>query len=137
MLIAHPVQHGIRDIVSLGVFYIMENMISKGGGATLPQAVNEAKAQGHEVFIIASEAGEQFYFRKPTKQEVILFQDNLARSSGAVSIVQEKLLRSLFCGSDALALDAYLNSKPFAVGAIFAEITADMGLSENFTKTTV
>ena len=115
-----------------------QNQIEKEGEASsLPQAVIDAKAQGHMVFVIASDNGEQFYFRKPTKQEIILFQDSLAKSNGAMSVIQEKFLRSLFCGSDATGFDSYLNSKPFAVGAIFSEITSDMGLSENFTKTTV
>ncbi|MGL5253797.1 MAG: hypothetical protein ACRC9L_02065 [Brevinema sp.] len=113
----------------------MENLSEKNFHP-LPQAAIDAKNQGHSVFAISSDNGDLFYFRKPTKQEVILFQDNLARNNN-VSLVQEKLLRSLFCGNDAPALDSYLNNKPFAVGAIFNEITADMGLAENFTKTTV
>lgn len=115
----------------------MENKeTNEATNQALPQSVLDAKAQGHTVFAAASESGKTFYLRKPTKSEMLLFQDGLAKG-GSIASLQEKFVRSLFVGENTAEFDAYLNAMPLAVGGLFTLAAEDLGLKENFTKTAV
>lgn len=100
----------------------------------LPQSVIDAKNQGHEVFSFKEDQGPLFYLRKPTRGELMLFQDKAVMGGGSVSSAQEKFVRILFTGDNAEEFDSYLNKKPLAAGKLFDLLVEDMGLNVNFTK---
>lgn len=101
----------------------------------LPQSVIDAKNQGHEVFSFQEDLGPLFYLRKPTRAELMLFQDKAVMGGGSVSAAQEKFVRILFTGDNAEEFNNYINQKPLAAAKLFDLLVEDMGLNVNFTKT--
>ncbi|WP_092319635.1 hypothetical protein [Brevinema andersonii] len=98
-----------------------------------PKEVMDAKASGYRVVKIANDAGQEFYFRKPNKAELLLFQDQALKGKGTASGRVEKLLSQLLVYPIDNTLMGYIEEKPLAVGDIFAELIKDMGAEENFT----
>lgn len=99
----------------------------------LPKEVQDAKSLGHRVIRIANEEGQEFYFRKPSKAELALFQDQALKGKGTASGRVEKMLSQLLVYPMDGTFMTYLSEKPLAVGDIFAELVKDMGAEENFT----
>lgn len=100
---------------------------------TLPKEAQDAKTLGHRVIRIANEEGQTFYFRKPSKAELALFQDQALKGKGTATGRVEKMLSQLLVYPADGSFMAYLSDKPLAVGDIFAELVKDMGAEENFT----
>lgn len=103
---------------------------------TLPQKVQEAKEQGYK--IIKFEVNEkEFYLRKPSKGELMLYQDESVKSKGSVAGRSEKFIRKLFVGDNAEEFSKYLDEKPLSLGNFLEELLKDMGADENFTATEI
>ena len=105
---------------------------------TIPKAAEEAKKAGHTVLkLTADDSGLDIYLRKPTKAEVLLFQDGLAKPGASPAAAQEKFVRQLYVGDTPAEFDAYLNANPFAVGGLFGAVAGEMGLKANFTPAAI
>ncbi|MGL4367753.1 MAG: hypothetical protein ACRCTQ_05705 [Brevinemataceae bacterium] len=99
----------------------------------LPESVINAKEKGQKVISVVSDNGEKFYFKKPNSIDIAYFQDQIAKSNTGHSIVQEKFLRTLYLGNDAVGFDQYLKDKPLVISKLLFEICANLGAEENFT----
>ena len=100
------------------------------------EQIQVLKEQGHK--IVRFEIGEkEFYLRKPTKGEIILYQDESLKNKGSVASRSEKFIRKLFVGENVEEFAQYLEDKPLALGNFMEEVLKDMGADENFTATEV
>ncbi|MGL5955351.1 MAG: hypothetical protein ACRC0X_01910 [Brevinema sp.] len=103
---------------------------------TLPPEVQNVKSQGHKIVLIETE-GNEFYFRKPTKTEIMFYQDETLKNKGSITLHSEKFLRKLFVGANAEVFSQYLDEKPLALGNFLEELLKDMGADVNFTATEI
>ena len=100
------------------------------------QKIQELKEQGHKILKIEV-SEKEFYLRKPTKAEVIFYQDESLKNKGSVASRSEKFIRKLFVGENVEEFAQYLEDKPLALGNFMEEVLKDMGADENFTATEI
>lgn len=103
---------------------------------TLPIKVQEAKEQGYKVIHFEIE-DKHFYLRKPTKTELIMYQDDSIKNKGSVAMRSEKFIRKLFVGENTEEFVKYLDEKPLVLGNLMEEVLKDMGADENFMATEI
>jgi len=102
----------------------------------IEQKIQELKEQGHK--IVKFTMGEkEFYLRKPTKNELMMYQDESLKNKGSLSSRSEKFVRGLFVGENTEEFVKYLEEKPLILGSFLEELLKDLGADENFTATEV
>lgn len=100
------------------------------------EKIQELKEQGFKIIKFDIEEKE-FFLRKPSKHELMLYQDDAVKNKGSVAGRSEKFLRQLFVGDNAEEFVNYLNDKPLAIGNFLEECLKGLGADENFTATEV
>lgn len=100
------------------------------------EKIQELKAQGFKIIKIVVEEKE-FFLRKPSKAELMLYQDESVKNKGSVASRSEKFVRQLFVGENAEEFANYLSEKPLSVGFFLEECLKGLGADENFTATEV
>jgi len=100
------------------------------------QKIKELKEQGYKIIRFEMD-NKEFYLRKPTKGELMLYQDESVKNKGSVSGRSEKFIRQLFVGDNAGEFSQYLDEKPLALGSFLEELLKNLGADENFTATEV
>ncbi len=102
------------------------------------EKIKDLKEQGYKIIKIDVDE-KVFYFKKPSKGELMLYQDSLVKNKGSVSIAgcSEKFVRQLFVGENVEEFSNYLDEKPLAIGNFLEECLRGMGADENFTATEV
>lgn len=98
--------------------------------------IEELKSQGFKIIKFETKSGV-FHLRKPSKHELMLYQDESVKNKGSVASRSEKFVRKLFVGENAEEFSKYLDEKPLALGNFLEELLKDMGADENFTATEV
>ena len=102
----------------------------------LPEKIQKLKDSGHKVICYETDE-KKFYLRKPTKTEIVIYQDDSVKGKGTAIGRSEKFLRKLFVGENAEEFVQYLDEKPLAIGNILESVLKDMGADENFTATEI
>ncbi|MGL4676043.1 MAG: hypothetical protein ACRCWI_00020 [Brevinema sp.] len=100
------------------------------------ERIQELKEQGFKIVKLEVE-GKDFYFRKPTKTEIMFYQDETLKNKGSITLHSEKFLRKLFVGDNTEDFVNYLDEKPLALGSFLEELLKDMGADVNFTATEI
>ncbi len=102
----------------------------------LPSKVQEAKEQGYK--IIKINMGEKsFCFKKPSKVELMRYQDDAIKNKSSIAMHSEKFVRQLFVGDNVEEFASYLDEKPLSVGTFLEECLRGLGADENFTVTEI
>ncbi|MGL5956790.1 MAG: hypothetical protein ACRC0X_09395 [Brevinema sp.] len=100
------------------------------------QKIQELKEQGFKIIKFEID-GKEFYLRKPSKGELMLYQDEALKNKGSVAGRSEKFIRQLFVGDNAEEFANYLEEKPLAIGNFLEECLKGLGADENFTATEI
>lgn len=102
----------------------------------MSQKIQELKDQGFTIIRFEVDT-QEFLFRKPSKVELMLYQDNALKNKGSATGMSEKFLRQLFVGENVGEFDSYLNEKPLSIGYFLEECLSGLGGDENFTVSVV
>ncbi len=98
--------------------------------------IDDLKNQGHKILNFEVD-GKEFLLRKPTKVELMLYQDDAIKNKHSISIHSEKFIRQLFVGNNVEEFSNYLDEKPLSIGIFLEECLRGFGGDENFTVTEV
>lgn len=98
------------------------------------QKIQEFKDQGFKLIKIEL-TDKTFYLRKPTKTELVLYQDESLKNKGSLSSRAEKFVRKLFVGDNIEEFNSHLEERPLSIGIFLEECLKGLGGDENFTAT--
>ncbi len=102
----------------------------------LPSKVQEAKDNGFKIIKIDVDE-KSFYFKKPSKVELMMYQDNAIKNKNSIAMHSEKFVRQLFVGDNVEEFSNYLDEKPLSIGTFLEECLRGLGADENFTVTEI